>query len=201
MKIEGSHLFEGSREEVWNLFCDSEVINKLIGYSNGEEAQPKGKIKLNSFLKLDDVSGNVTGDLLKTSVIDSEKLAFEYDVRGEPGFMNGSGELCFKVVDAANTLVEYESDVNIGGAIASMDRKKTDDFFQSLLEKLFRGFDEALAAKISGVEWQGLKGNPPEEGTISRIQKLPEEIKLLMYIIPLVILMVLIAMLMKSCSA
>jgi len=107
------------------------------------------------------------------------------------------------------TLMKYEGDVNIGGALASVGQRMIDSVAKSMIRTAFETLDNALearlAAKSSGSE---VDFKPPTQTQFASsvakdmfggLTKVPE-IRLLLYILPLVMVLIILALVLKNCG-
>lgn len=210
MKLEGEHVFKGPREAVWEMFYDPEVLASALPGTQKLNMVSENEYEGAMNVRIGPVSGSFTGKLVISDVVEPESCTLTVDGRGTPGFAKGVGKVQFVDQGDGSTLLKYEGDMNIGGALASVGQRMIDSVAKSMIRQAFETLDKALearlAAKSSGSEVVDFK--PPSETEFAAavakdmaggLTKVPE-IRLLMYIIPLVAVLVLAAVLLNSCG-
>ncbi len=210
MKLEGEHVFKGPREAVWEMFYDPEVLASALPGTQKLNMVSENEYEGAMNVRIGPVSGSFTGKLVISDVVEPESCTLTVDGRGTPGFAKGVGKVQFVDQGDGSTLLKYEGDMNIGGALASVGQRMIDSVSKSMIRQAFETLDKALearlAAKSSGSEVVDFK--PPTETEFAAavakdmaggLTKLPE-VRLLMYIIPLVTVLVLVAVALKNCG-
>lgn len=210
MKLEGEHVFKGPREAVWEMFYDPEVLASALPGTQKLEMVAENEYEGAMNVRIGPVSGSFTGKLVISDVVEPETCTLTVDGRGTPGFAKGVGKVQFIDQGDGTTLMKYEGDLNIGGALASVGQRMIDSVAKTMIRQAFEVLDKALearlAAKASGSEVVDFK--PPSETEFAAavakdmaggLTKIPE-VRLLMYIIPLVAVLVLLAVLFRGCS-
>jgi len=210
MKLEGEHVFKGPREAVWEMFYDPEVLASALPGTQKLEMVAENEYEGAMNVRIGPVSGSFTGKLVISDVVEPESCTLTVDGRGTPGFAKGVGRVQFIDQGDGTTLMKYEGDMNIGGALASVGQRMIDSVAKTMIRQAFEVLDKALearlAAKASGSEVVDFK--PPSETEFAAavakdmaggLTKIPE-VRLLMYIIPLVTVLVILAVLFRGCS-
>lgn len=210
MKLEGEHVFNGPREAVWEMFYDPEVLASALPGTQKLELVAENEYEGAMNVRIGPVSGSFTGKLVISDVVEPESCTLTVDGRGTPGFAKGVGRVQFIDQGDGTTLLKYEGDMNIGGSLASVGQRMIDSVAKTMIRQAFEVLDKALearlAAKASGSEVVDFK--PPSETEFAAavakdmaggLTKIPE-VRLLLYIIPLVAVLVLLAVLFRGCS-
>lgn len=210
MKLEGEHVFNGPREAVWEMFYDPEVLASALPGTQKLELVAENEYEGAMNVRIGPVSGSFTGKLVISDVVEPESCTLTVDGRGTPGFARGVGRVQFIDQGDGTTLLKYEGDMNIGGSLASVGQRMIDSVAKTMIRQAFEVLDKALearlAAKASGSEVVDFK--PPSETEFAAavakdmaggLTKIPE-VRLLLYIIPLVAVLVLLAVLFRGCS-
>ncbi len=123
MKLEGEYIFNGSREEVWDLVRDPEV---LAGALPGTQAMQKisdTEYEGSMNIRVGPVAGSFTGRLVVTDEVPPVSYALAVEGRGAPGFAKGTGAVQLMDQGDGTTLMKYEGDLQIGGKIAGVGQR------------------------------------------------------------------------------
>ncbi len=205
MKLEGEHVFNGPREDVWEMFYDPEVLASAVPGMDKLDVVAENEYEGVMNVRIGPVSGKFQGKLSLTDVVAPESLTLNVDGRGAPGFAKGVGKATFTEQPDGTTLLKYDGDMSIGGALASVGQRMIDSVAKSMIRTAFETLDKALearlAAKKSGSEVVDFK--PPTQTEFASsvakdmfggLSKIPE-IRIILYIIPVVIVLVILALL------
>jgi len=211
MKIEGTHVFNGPRQAVWEMFYDPNVLASALPGAQKMEMVNENEYKFDMNVRVGPVSGAFSGEMQLENVVEPESLTLKGGGKGAPGFLNGIGNVTFKEQEDGTTLMGYEGEVNIGGALASVGQRMIDSVAKSMIRTGFETLDKALAARLaakeSGTEVVDFKA-PTEAEFAKEVAKdmlktenMAAETKMLFYIIPVVAAIILLAFVLKSCGA
>lgn len=205
MKLEGEHVFNGPREAVWEMFYDPEVLASAVPGMDKLDLVAENVYEGVMNVRIGPVSGKFQGKLSLTDVVAPESLTLNVDGRGAPGFGKGVGKATFTEQPDGTTLLKYDGDMSIGGALASVGQRMIDSVAKSMIRTAFETLDKALearlAAKASGSEVVDFK--PPTQtefassvakDMVGGLTKVPE-IRLVLYIVPVVIVLIVLALL------
>ena len=149
MKVEGEHTFNGTREDVWNMFRDTEVMSAALPGTKSMELVGENTYQAVMNVRVGPVAGEFSGDL----VISNEKYPDSYTMsvegKGKPGFMKGVGDI--NLIDQGDntTLMKYTGDVQIGGTLAGVGQRLIDTVSKSLINQAFETLDNVLAEKTA----------------------------------------------------
>jgi len=131
MRIEGEHVFNGSREDVWAMVRDPEVLATLVPGTTKltqlSESEYEGEINL----RIGPISGGFEGE-------------------GRAGFFKGSGTVHLTEQDDG-TLMVYEGDIQIGGKLASIGQRLIDMTSKTMIRQGMKGLDAALEERKANV--------------------------------------------------
>ncbi len=210
MKIEGTHIFNGPREDVWNMFYDPNVLMSALPGASKMEMVNENEYKFDMNVRVGPVSGAFSGEMQLEDVQKPDSLTLKGGGRGAPGFLNGVGHVKFEDHEEG-TLMAYEGEVNIGGALASVGQRMIDSVSKSMIRSGFATLDKALAARLaakeSGDEAAVEYKAPTEAEFAKEVAKdmmggvtQSAEGKLVVYIVPVVLALVLLAFLLSRCS-
>ncbi len=207
MNLEGEHLFKGPRQDVWDMIRDPEVLASALPGTQKlnkiDEQHYEGAMNI----RIGPVSGAFSGKLTVADEVPPEKCTLIVEGKGAPGFAKGTGYVNFEDCGDGTTLLKYSGDVQIGGTLASVGQRMIDSVAKSMIKQAFETLDKALearlAAKATGSETVNF--TPPTEVefaaavTKDMAKGLTSiaEVRMLMYVIPAVIIMIILAFLLS----
>jgi len=160
MLIQGTFVFNGPRELVWELLQDPDVLIKALPGAQKLERVEGNRYQGSMRVGVGPVTAaewTVQVDLHDLSPPESYRMQIES--RGPLGFTRGSANVDLAVQGAA-TLMEYRADLQIGGKVAGVGQRLLDQVARMMtkhgLDALSRELEARLKAQPSTT--------PPAEG-------------------------------------
>lgn len=209
MKLEGEHIFSGPRQDVWDMFYDPEVLAHALPGTQKLELVNKNEYEGAMFVRVGPVSGAFTGRLVISDEVPPESCTLTVDGKGAPGFAKGVGHVKFKETGDGKTHMTYDGEVQIGGTIASVGQRMIDSVSKSMIRQAFESLDKALQEKVSAraAGRQAEYKAPTEAEFAAAVAKdmsksilQTQEARVLMYVIPAIIILAIIAALLSQIS-
>jgi carbon monoxide dehydrogenase subunit G len=202
MNIEGEHVFKGPREDVYEMFRDPEVLGSCIPGTQQlnkiDDQHYEGAINL----RVGPVSGTFAGKLEVSDEVPPESCTLSVEGRGSPGFLKGVGHVQFTDQGDGTTLLKYTGDAQIGGTLASVGQRMIDSVSKSIIKQAFDTLDKALEARLAAKSGGNVVHFQPktEAEFAAAVTKdvvggatSIAEVRMLMYIIPVVVILILAA--------
>ena len=146
MKIEGTHTIEAPRERVFAALTDPAVLQRCI--PGCEQMEKSGDNRYNAKLTagVGPVKGVFTATVSLSELIQPEHYKLVVEGKGQPGFVNGTGDLNLK--DAGNsTEIQYIGEVNVGGLIASVGQRMIQSTAKLLAGRFFKALESEMKAQ------------------------------------------------------
>lgn len=207
MKLEGEHIFNGPREEVWAMFYDPNVLASALPGTQKLELVNNNEYEGAMFVRVGPVSGAFTGKLIISDEVPPESCTLTVDGKGAPGFAKGVGHV--KFTDAGNdkTHMVYDGEVQIGGTLASVGQRMLDSVSKSMIRQAFESLDKALQERVAA-KTEGRQADykaPTEMEFAAAVAKdmgknilQTKEARVFMFIIPAIIILTIIAALLSN---
>jgi carbon monoxide dehydrogenase subunit G len=209
MKIEGEHIFNGPREEVWVMFRDPDVLASALPGTQNINKISDCEFDVTMNVRVGPVSGIFTGKLVISNDVPPESCTLTADGRGGPGFVKGIGNVHFDDQGDKTTLLKYDGEFQIGGTIASVGQRMIDSVAKSMIRQGFEVFDKALEARLAAKAGEQVpEFKPPTETQfaaavakdVTKSWMQIAEVRMLLYVIPVGIVLALIGLLLSQCS-
>jgi uncharacterized protein len=159
MIVTGEHTFPGTREAVWELLQDPEVLVKAMPGARRLTATGDGTYE--GVVRIG--VGPVTAAEWKLSVElhDRERPAsyvMHVDTKGPLGFTRGTATVALVEVDEGTRML-YHADLAIGGKVASVGQRLLDQVAKMLTRQGLNALNKEMEARLlSGAvveEWTG----------------------------------------------
>ena len=209
MKLEGEHLFNGPREEVWLLFRDPDVLASALPGTQNITKISDTEFDITMNVRVGPVSGIFTGKLVISNEVPPESCTLTADGRGGPGFVKGVGNVHFTDQGDATTMLKYDGEFQIGGTIASVGQRMIDSVAKSMIRQGFEVFDKALEARLAAKKGEQVDFKPPTETEfaaavakdVAKSWTQVAEVRMLLYVIPVALVLALVGLLLSKCMA
>jgi carbon monoxide dehydrogenase subunit G len=161
MKVEGEHLFNGTQQQAWDLFRDTEVMAAALPGTKKMELVGENTYEAVMNVRVGPVAGEFSGQLVISNEDHPNSYTMTVDGRGKPGFLKGVGDVILTNQGANQTLMGYTGDVQIGGKLVAVGQRLIDTVAKSIISQAFETLDRILAEKTAAelddreVEYQG----------------------------------------------
>lgn len=164
MRLEGEYIFDGPREEVWQIVRDPEVLATALPGAQSLEQVGENEYAGKMHVRIGPVSGVFAGKVVVSDEVPPESCTLTVEGRGAPGFGNGTGYIQLFEQEDGRTLLKYEGDLQVGGRIAGVGQRLIDSASRSMigqgLESLNNSLQARMQAEEEGVEVEYV---PPSE--------------------------------------
>jgi carbon monoxide dehydrogenase subunit G len=149
MNLDGTFTFNGPRDKVWELLQDPAVLAKALP---GTE-----RLTLTSPDRYEGVMKVSVGPMTaaKFDVVvtlsdkqPSERFAMQIEGKGAVGFSRGTALVDLKDQPGGGTLMEYRSEVQIGGRIASVGQRLIESVSRMMMRQALEALDRELRSRL-----------------------------------------------------
>jgi len=164
VKIEGDYVFNGPRQDVWELVRDPDVLSTALPGTQSLTKLAENEYEGQMNVRVGPVAGVFAGRLVVSDEVPPESYTLTVEGKGAPGFGKGTGHV--KLIDQGDgtTLIQYEGDMQVGGKIAGVGQRMLETASKSMirqgLEALNMALEARVAAREAGVE---VEYTPPSE--------------------------------------
>lgn len=164
MKIEGEYMFEGTREQVWEVVRDPEVLATALPGTQSLEQVSENEFQGEMHVRIGPVAGLFSGRVVISDEVPPESLTMTVEGSGKPGFIKGTGSVQLISQEADKTLMQYHGDMQIGGRLASVGQRMMESVSKSLLKQGMDSLNQALLARqTSQTTGEQVAYKPPSE--------------------------------------
>jgi uncharacterized protein len=164
VKIEGEYLFNGPREDVWDIVRDPQVLATALPGTKSLDKVGENEYAGEMNVRVGPVSGLFSGRLVVSNEVPPESCTLTVDGRGSPGFLNGTGNVFLYEQADSTTLMKYDGEVQIGGRLASVGQRLLDTASKSIIRQGLEALNLALQARFAAkTEGKEVEYTPPSE--------------------------------------
>ena len=143
MEFQGAAALEGTREEVWNIIFDPDMLKHLIpGCQDLEQASAdeyRGTIRIGVAA----VAGEYEVLVKVTDQTPPERCRLNGRIQGSAGIITGNAELALKPSGPACTM-EYLASATISGPLSSLSPRLVEGVAKKLIDQGINNFNHAL---------------------------------------------------------
>lgn len=164
MKLEGTYVFDGPRDQVWGIVRDPEILATALPGTQSLEQVSENEYAGKMHVRVGPVSGVFSGRLVVSDEVPPESYTLSVDGRGAPGFAKGTGHVRLLEHEGDRTLMEYDGEMQVGGKIASVGQRLIDTASRSMIAQGLESLNNSLKARMQAEE-EGIEVEyvPPTE--------------------------------------
>jgi carbon monoxide dehydrogenase subunit G len=143
MKLEGTHTFTGSQQEIWDFIMDPEVIGKTIPGCDEMNEVGEDVFEAKMTIGIAAVKGVYTS---KVSLLDKqppESYTLKIEGKGARGFLNGTVSVRLEAA-GDKTVMHYISENHIGGPIAAVGQRIVGAAAKMFVKQSFKSLEKQL---------------------------------------------------------
>lgn len=166
MKVAGSYLFEAPRDIVWKALQDPEVLAATLPGCDKLELVGENKYDGALNIKIGPVQGKFQGKIQLEDIDEPNGYTMKVDGRGAPGFVKATAQVKLHE-EGENTKLDYDSDANVGGRIASVGQRLLDSSAKAIIKQSLEGLNETLKLRAEAAEAPAASAGDEEAPTAS----------------------------------
>ena len=152
MKLQGEYIFDGPREEVWEIVRDPEVLATALPGTQSLEQVGENEYAGKMNVRIGPVAGVFAGKIVVSDEVPPESCTLEVEGKGAPGFGSGTGHVQLIELEDGQTLLKYEGDMQVGGKIASVGQRLIDTASKSMISQGLESLNSSLKARMRAEE-------------------------------------------------
>lgn len=156
MKIEGTQSLNASRERVFQLLIDPEVLQRCIPGCQALEQTAENTYAATIRAGVAAIKGLFTGVVRLEELRPPEHYRLVVEGKGGPGFVKGHGD--FDLAENGDgTLIKYSGELQLGGTIASVGQRMIQGAAKLMASQFFTALE---------VEANSAEGDQPKHGVL-----------------------------------
>jgi carbon monoxide dehydrogenase subunit G len=149
MNLNGTFVFNGPRARVWDLLQDPVVLAKALPGTERlaltSDDHYEGVMKVSV--------GPVTAAKFDVAVTLKDKvpphsMAMQIEGKGPVGFTRGTASVTLDELPDGKTQMQYVSDVQVGGRIASVGQRLLESVSKMMMRQALEALERELAARL-----------------------------------------------------
>ena len=140
MKVDGTQQIRATRDRVFALLTDPEVLRRCIPGCESLEKTAEDTYAATIKTGIGAIKGTFTGTVHLQDMRVPEHYRITVDGRGSTGFVKGSGDFDLEEQDGA-TVIKYSGELHMGGAIAGVGQRMVQAAAKMMAAKFFTTLD------------------------------------------------------------
>jgi uncharacterized protein len=150
MNLNGTFIFHGPRDRVWDLLQDPVVLAKAL--PGTERLALTGPDQYQGVMKVS--VGPVTAARFDVAVTLKDKLppqqmSMQIEGKGPVGFTRGTASVVLEEQPDSKTLMQYTSDVQVGGRIAAVGQRLLESVSKMMMRQALEALERELAERLA----------------------------------------------------
>lgn len=146
MKIEGTHEIRASRERVYQVLTDPEVLQRCIPGCERLEQTGENAYSVTLRAGVGSIKGLFTGNVKLEDLRPPEHFRMTVDGKGQPGFLKGTGDIDLEEKEGGTTVASYKGDVQVGGTIAGVGQRMIQGAARMMATQFFTAIEAEAQA-------------------------------------------------------
>lgn len=174
MEQSGEYRIDAEREKVWQALNDPDVLARCLDGCQSMERAGDDHFVARVKARVGPVRATFDADLTLEDVQPPDSYTINASVKGGPaGFARGSAHVVLSD-DAAQTLLRYTVQANIGGKLAQVGSRLIDGAARKMADDFFARFREEVQGAGPG-QAHGTAGQQPATGAAAGVEPAVEE--------------------------
>ncbi|MBI5934415.1 MAG: carbon monoxide dehydrogenase subunit G [Chloroflexi bacterium] len=149
MKLEGEYTFDGTREDVWKMVRDPQVLATCVPGTQNLRMTGENEYEGEIQVRIGPIAGTFSGRLLVANEVPPVSCTLTVEGTGKVGFLKGRGDVALSEQGASQTLMKYTGEVQIGGKVASVGQRLFDTVSKSMIKQGLDKLNEILKTSLA----------------------------------------------------
>jgi putrescine aminotransferase len=143
-RIAGEKLLAGPPERVFDLLTNAEELARAMPGAGEVEREQDGRYRTTISLAVGPVKDTYRGTLAYEDELSPSACTVVVEMRGRVGHLDGRGRMELEPRDGAGTLVRYEGDFRVTGAVASVGQRMIAGVARKTIERTLAGIERRV---------------------------------------------------------
>ena len=164
MKITGTHKLPTSKEKIWSLLQDPEVLARISPGISSIERIGDDQYRAISDIKIGPVRGSFEGDLSIIDKVDLETMTMVLSQKSKIGNAEAKIVMNLEVADNDATIINYNGSAKLSGTLATMGQRIMGGVVKTLTKQVFSELEKVIQEKSVG----------SDEGNLAKAEKVQD---------------------------
>ena len=141
MKLQGSHTFPDSPENLWAILIEPTTLTAVLPGCQSLEPIAENQYQGTLTIPYGPMAGSYEGNLTLSHIIENEGFAFTFTAQSKTGTIGGNGRLQLQAQDD-HTILTYEGEAKVGGQLAEHATPLLETTARSLVRQSLENLDQ-----------------------------------------------------------
>ena len=148
MKLQGEYVFNGPREEVWELVRDPEVLATALPGTQSLIPISENVYEGKMHVRVGPIVGTFSGQVTASNEVPPESYTLTVEGKGKAAFVTASGDVQLVDQGDGTTLMKYEGGFQVGGKLVSVGQRLIDSVSKRMLRQGLDTMNKALQERM-----------------------------------------------------
>ena len=145
MKVVGSYTFEATQQTVWESLQNPTVLTSVLPGCDRLDEVGERQWEGDLNVKVGPVQGKFKGKVEMQDLVAPDSFTLKIDGSGSTGFVKATAKVDLEGA-GDSTIVNYDSDAQVGGRIASVGQRLLDSSAKAIIQQSLEGLQELMKA-------------------------------------------------------
>ncbi|HET7633478.1 MAG TPA: carbon monoxide dehydrogenase subunit G [Burkholderiales bacterium] len=144
LELNGEHTVDLSREKVWLLLNDPDVLSRTIPGCDSLQRSAEDRYELGLKLLVGSVSGNYKGAVVLSEKNPPANYFLTLVGEGSIGFVKGSARFDLDEIALGRTTITYRGAAEVGGLVAGVGNRVLSGVAKFMVKRFFAALDKEV---------------------------------------------------------
>ncbi len=147
MQLNGSHALNTSKEQLWLMLLDPNILTKVIPSLKSLEATEAGVYKAICEVKMGPVSGTFEGSMETINLNPMESFTLVMKQNSKIGNVSAQGNISLKEIDDSLTEMIFDGEANLSGLLARTGNRVMSGVANMLVNMFFKSLEKEIESR------------------------------------------------------
>lgn len=144
MKLSGSHKIDAPKQAVWDRLLDPDSLSGCLPGVEKLEKIGENEYDMAINVGIGPIKGSYDGRVHITDVNEPESYSMLVEGSGRMGFVKGNGKINLAESGDGGTDIQYEGDVEVGGAVGGVAQRMMGSVSQRMADQFFGCIEQKI---------------------------------------------------------
>ena len=149
MQLNGSHILNAPKQQVWAMLLDPETLTKVIPSLKSLEATESGIYKAICEVKMGPVSGTFEGTMETTNLNNEESFTLIMKQNSKIGNVAAEGNIHLKALSETETEMLFDGEARLSGLLARTGQRVLSGVANTLVGMFFKALEKEIETQAT----------------------------------------------------
>lgn len=148
MHLNGTHQLNATREEIWKLLMDIDVLARITPAVDRLEPLGDDRYTAVAEVKLGPVKGSFSGEMEIADKQEPEHFTLRMQQKSRIGNVSAEGQIKLLPGENGQTEVAFNGDAKLSGTLARMGQRVLGGVANSMVKQFFSNLEDELKTNV-----------------------------------------------------